>query len=233
MSCRDRARLLDGYVDGELDLAAALELDDHVQSCPRCKAALARLAALRTALRRHAEPETAPDSLRARLQARYARPLRRPGMSWGWGLAFAAPGIAALGLAAWLGLSAPEIRRAAGTPPATRVVYHIASSDTAGAALRNLANHLNASPDVKIVVVAHNDGVDFLLRGARDASGQPFEPAVSRFLERGVEFRVCNNTLERRQIDASQVIPAASLVPSGIAEISRLQSQEGYAYMRL
>ena len=45
MSCREQARLLDGYVDGELDLAAALTLEDHVQSCARCKAALARLNA--------------------------------------------------------------------------------------------------------------------------------------------------------------------------------------------
>lgn len=233
MTCHETLKLLDGYVDGELDLAATLALEDHVQSCARCKAALARRGALRTTLRQHAELETAPESLRARLEARFAKPASTSGLSWRWGLALSAPGIAGLALAAWLGLAAPEARRTAGTAPETRVVYHIASSATASTALRNLANHLSSSPDVKVVVVAHNDGVDFLLRGARDELGQPIEPAIRRFRERGVEFRVCNNTLERRRIDASQVIPEASLVPSGIAEIGRLQSQEGYAYMRL
>jgi len=223
VSCKETTRLLDAYVDGELDLAAGLHLEEHLQSCAHCGASLARLKALRTSLRRGVELETAPDGLRSRLRARFSAPARGPGLSRGWGLALAAPGIAALALALWLGFAVPE----------ARVVYHITSSATASTALRNLANHLQAAPKVKIVVVAHNDGVDFLLRGARDASGEAFEPAVRRFLERGVEFRVCNNTLERRGINASRVIPAAALVPSGIAEIGRLQSQEGYSYMRL
>ncbi len=56
---------------------------------------------------------------------------------------------------------------------------------------------------------------------------------MRRFLERGVEFRVCFNTLERRKLDAAALIPEARLVPSGIAEIGRLQAEEGYSYMRL
>lgn len=234
MNCPDTTRLLNPYVDGELDLSAALAIEEHLESCARCRASFESLQAVRAAIGRECEFKAAPESLRLSLEAGIAGEgarsaaslLRSP-------LAVAAPGIAALLLVGWLMLAgAPN----SGKPPATvqaRVVYHISASDTAGAALRNLANHLNASPDVKIVVVAHNNGVDFLLRGARDELGQPFEAVVSRFLEHGVEFRVCNNTLERRRIDASQVISAASLVPSGIAEISRLQSQEGYAYMRL
>lgn len=148
-------------------------------------------------------------------------------------VAVAAPGLAALLLAGWLVLA--DVTKHVGPPVAaqTRIVYHISSSDTASAALRNLANHLHAAPDVKIVVVAHNNGVDFLLRGARDESDRPYEAAVKSFSQRGVEFRVCYNTLERRQIAASEVIPEATLVPSGIAEIGRLQSRERYVYMRL
>jgi hypothetical protein len=227
MSCKDNTKLLDGYLDGELDLAGALALEDHLQSCTPCRTTFARLRALRTALRRHAGLETAPDTLRERVMAQFAA-RQRAGPSWGWGLALSTPGIAALLLAVWLVFSA--VHAPAPTP---RVVYHLTSSTTASAALRTLANHLNASPHVKVVVVAHNEGVDFLLRGAHDESGQPFERRVTQFQERGVEFRVCYNTLERRGVERSAVIPAASLVPSGIAEIGRLQSEEGYAYMRL
>lgn len=222
MSCNDTARLLDAYADGELDLAASLAVQDHLESCARCKTDFARVRALRGALRRNVGLEPAPERLRERLAGRFAPPPRRL-FGWGWALA-AAPGIAALVLVLWLGFApAPE----------ARVVYHMASSAQVGAALRTLGNHLNAAPGTRVVVVAHNEGIDFLLRGARDENGQALEPVVRDFRARGVEFRVCGNTLERRRIDAAEVIPAAALVPSGIAEIGRLQREERYLYMRL
>jgi hypothetical protein len=55
---------------------------------------------------------------------------------------------------------------------------------------------------------------------------------VRELRERGVEFRVCTNTLTRKHIDARTVVPEAVLVPSGIAEMSRLQGREGYTYLR-
>lgn len=70
-------------------------------------------------------------------------------------------------------------------------------------------------------------------RIARDESGQLFATTVRQFKERGVDFRVCNNTLVRRGIDGGGILPEATLVPSGIAEIGRLQDTEGYAYMRM
>lgn len=226
MSCKDNGRLLDAYVDGELDVSSTLALEDHLRSCAPCRAAVARLEALRSALRRHAALDPAPESLRKRLNDSLTP--RPRGLTWRWGFAFALPGIAALALGLWLALAGP-----APQAPTTRVVYHVSSSGNPAAALRNVANHLNAAPGVKIVVVAHNDGVDFLLRGARDENGDMLEPMVRSFVDRGVDFRICNNTLERRRIEARAVIPAAKLVPSGMAEIGRLQSEEGYAYMRL
>lgn len=232
MNCRDTVRLLNAYADAELELAGTLAVEEHLQRCPRCRAQEANLRSLRAAVRRHTDFQAAPDALRRRLQASYGR--KRAGAVGfrGW-FAIAVPVFAVLVLSALAGLAGLSLGGSA--PPTTqgKVVYHVATSDNAGAALRNLANHLEASPEVKVVVVAHNDGVDFLLRGARDESGRFYESAVGKFRERGVEFRVCNNTLVRRNIDATQVIPGAALVPSGIAEISRLQSQEGYAYMRL
>jgi intracellular sulfur oxidation DsrE/DsrF family protein len=35
-----------------------------------------------------------------------------------------------------------------------------------------------------------------------------------------------------RKIDRKRVIPEATIVPSGVAEVARLQSQEGYAYIK-
>ena len=234
MNCPETTRLLNPYVDGELDLATALAIEEHAQGCARCRASLESLQATRAALGRHCEFKAAPEALASRLRVAVAREA-----AGGWRAALrspfavAAPGLVALLLAGWLVLA--DVMKNAAPPMAaqTRVVYHISSSETASVALRNLANHLQAAPDVKIVVVAHNNGVDFLLRGARDESNRPYEAAVKNFSRRGVEFRVCYNTLERRRIASSEVIPEAALVPSGIAEIGRLQSREGYVYMRL
>jgi anti-sigma factor RsiW len=46
MSC-DRETLLSAYLDGELDLSAALELERHLEGCAACAARLAALRALR------------------------------------------------------------------------------------------------------------------------------------------------------------------------------------------
>jgi intracellular sulfur oxidation DsrE/DsrF family protein len=233
MNCAEAARLLNAYTDDELELPAALAVQEHLESCARCRRSFAGLQAVRGAIARSVEARAAPQPLRETVHAALSgAAARRPWAMFRSPLAVAAPGLVALALAGWLALAGLN-RDPAPLSAQTRIVYHISSSDTASAALRNLGNHLQASPDVKIVVVAHNNGVDFLLRGARDESDRPYEAAVKRFRERGVEFRVCYNTLERRQIASSEVIPQATLVPSGIAEIGRLQSREGYVYMRL
>jgi intracellular sulfur oxidation DsrE/DsrF family protein len=115
----------------------------------------------------------------------------------------------------------------------SKVVYHINEGvEKAAAALRNVRNHLDAEPKAKIVVVTHGPGIDFLLDGAKDKNGNPFDVTVDTLKESGVEFRVCNNTLVTRKIDKSKVIPQASIVPSGVAEIGRLQAKEAYVYLK-
>ena len=116
---------------------------------------------------------------------------------------------------------------------AVKVVYHLSDGNAqAGNAIRNIRNHLTADPSAKIVVVTHAAGVQFLLDGALDGNGAPFEAAVQELKGKGVDFMVCRFTLERNKIDPAKVIPEASLVPSGVAEVSRLQFKEGFAYLR-
>lgn len=115
---------------------------------------------------------------------------------------------------------------------AEKVVYHINDASNASAALRNIRNHLDASPQATIVLVAHGAGIDFLLDGAIAKDGTPYDVAVRELARRGVGFRVCNNTLEGRKIDRQRVLPEAVIVPSGVAEVTRLQAQEGYVYIK-
>jgi intracellular sulfur oxidation DsrE/DsrF family protein len=70
------------------------------------------------------------------------------------------------------------------------------------------------------------------MRDAKDANGNPFEVTVQTLVAQGVEFRVCEITLKQRNIDKKQLIDDVKYVPSGVAEVSRLQFQEGYAYLK-
>ncbi len=113
-----------------------------------------------------------------------------------------------------------------------RTVYHVNDSADATAAMRNIKNHLSADPTAKIVVVTHSKGIDFLLEGAADKKGNPYNIPVEELQAKGVDFRVCNNTLVSRKIDPKTVLPGAHIVPSGVAELGKLQSSEGFVYIK-
>jgi uncharacterized protein len=114
-----------------------------------------------------------------------------------------------------------------------KVVVHInEGTDKAPAVLRNVANLLNASPNAKVVVVGHSKGIDFMLDGAKDPKGNPFEVTMQTLKARGVEFRACANTFKSRKLDMSTLSPEAGIIPSGVAEIATLQAKEGFVYLK-
>jgi intracellular sulfur oxidation DsrE/DsrF family protein len=113
-----------------------------------------------------------------------------------------------------------------------KVVYHLSEGTTqASRAIGNIRNHLAADPTAKIVVVAHGAGIDFMLEGATDPKGKSFVGGIGELSGRGVEFRVCNNTLVTRDIAKEKVAMEAKIVPSGVAEVANLQAKEGYVYL--
>ena len=82
-----------------------------------------------------------------------------------------------LAAVAFLGLSTAAMAE-------TKAVYHINDSTVAGVAMNNVKNHLSADPTAKIVVVTHGKGVDFLLDGAADAKGNPYNISVEELQAR-------------------------------------------------
>ena len=114
-----------------------------------------------------------------------------------------------------------------------RVVYHLNSGlEQATNGLRNVRNHLEVNPKAQIVLVAHAQGVDYLMKDKKDANGNPYETIVQDLKGQGVRFEVCEITLRNRKLKRDQFIEEATFVPSGVAEITRLQQREGYAYLR-
>ena len=114
-----------------------------------------------------------------------------------------------------------------------RVVYHLNEGlPQASNGLRNINNHLEVNPAAKIVVVAHAQGVDFLMKDVKDRNGNKYEDLVEQLRNRGVQFDVCEITLRNRKLTKEQFISDVTFVPSGVAEITRLQQKEGYAYLK-
>ena len=116
-----------------------------------------------------------------------------------------------------------------------KVVYHIDNSEMqATKGLRNVRNHLDVAPNTKIVVVAHAEGIDFLMEGARDHRNPDilYAPLVSALTARGVVFEICEITLRNRGLKRDRFVMDAEFTPSGVARIAQLQSHEGYAYIK-
>jgi anti-sigma factor RsiW len=64
--CRDRARMLGSYLDGELEAAKLLDIDEHVGGCETCREEVQLLRATRGSLRRVVRT-SAPSGLRDRV----------------------------------------------------------------------------------------------------------------------------------------------------------------------
>jgi len=113
-----------------------------------------------------------------------------------------------------------------------KIVFHVDESANARWAILLANAYMDDSPKAKIVFVTYGPGIDFLLEDAEDRSGNPYDPAVRNLTERGVEFRLCADTLGARSIAREDVLDTVLVVPSGISEIARLQLKESYAYLK-
>ncbi len=119
-----------------------------------------------------------------------------------------------------------------------KVVYHINYDGGEGGkkyagALRNIQNHINAvgAENIQVKVVMHGNGVGLLKQAKDDLR---LQGTVANLKTQNVEFNVCSNTLTDRKIDKDQALFEVydeDIVPSGVAEVSRLQ-QQGYTYIK-
>ncbi len=114
-----------------------------------------------------------------------------------------------------------------------KVVYHLDSGIAqATKGLRNIRNHLDVDPKAKIIAVAHAEGVDFLMEGAKTANNQDFSSLVSDLSARGVVFEICEITLRNRNLKKEQFILGPSYTPSGVVRIANLQAREQFVYIK-
>ncbi len=113
MNCDEAGKLLDAYVDGELDLAHQLEFEAHLEGCAACTTAIEQITNFKALVRSNMPVYQAPPELRSKIRASL-RSESKPKIAWfvlrGKQLAYAAA-LVALGCAlswTWFSLSAPK-----------------------------------------------------------------------------------------------------------------------------
>src|SRR5262245_56645455 len=80
ITCREAAEWVSAYADGELDAVSSLQMESHLAQCPRCRAALERVDAVRKAIGSADLTYSPPPGLAARVRAAVGRestPARR------------------------------------------------------------------------------------------------------------------------------------------------------------
>lgn len=121
----------------------------------------------------------------------------------------------------------------ADTAAPLKIVYHVGDGiDQAARTMGFMRNQLALQTPVRIIVVAVGPGIDFLIAGAQDRNGNPFDATVEDLSGQGIGFRICGNTMSARSIKPEAILPEAKIVISGMNEIARLGQHEGYAYIR-
>jgi len=106
-----------------------------------------------------------------------------------------------------------------------KVVYHVDDPALVRMVLANVANHLQVSPKAKIAVLANGKAISMMAVGEQSA-------AIAELQAKGVHFLACRNSMNAFGIEESKLVPGAMVVPSGVAELSRLQGAEHYAYIK-
>ncbi len=88
MSCQTAQELIHGYVDGELDLARSLEVEQHIQQCQVCASAYRNQTALRDAFKDNSLYHSAPEKLEKRIRSSLRREANaevdRRSFGWRW-----------------------------------------------------------------------------------------------------------------------------------------------------
>jgi uncharacterized protein len=109
-----------------------------------------------------------------------------------------------------------------------RIVFQLASSDTAVhmALIRQLNNVLAATSGTEIEVVTHGPGISMMV-----AKKAHFAKQINELHHRGVHFMVCENTLNVKMMEKTEILQEAGFVPVGIMEIVYKQ-EAGWSYIK-
>jgi intracellular sulfur oxidation DsrE/DsrF family protein len=139
----------------------------------------------------------------------------------------------------WAGLAlVSALAGACSTPPLKaetadtarhRVVFELTSDDAQAfeGVLNNVENVHKALGPTSIVVVTHGKGLALLTA----SSDTGVLERLKNNADAGVVFAACENTMKRQNLTKEDLVPFATTVDSGVAEVVRKQ-EAGWSYVR-
>ena len=86
MSCQKTEESIHGYLDGELDLARSLEVEQHIHGCEICERTYRSQTTLRSSFKNDSLYYAAPDKLKKRVQSALRKEAKSevPQRAFGW-----------------------------------------------------------------------------------------------------------------------------------------------------
>lgn len=108
-----------------------------------------------------------------------------------------------------------------------KVVFHLNQKEKGVFLVNSVRNYLSTNPDSEVVIVVNNSGVMRLMRHG------DLSPAVTSFINKGVEVGACNNAIISNSLDTEKLISGVKvLTEGGISRLVELQKQ-GYVYIKI
>lgn len=110
-----------------------------------------------------------------------------------------------------------------------RIVFDVTSKDTLThqSVLRHVKGMSKAYPDALLEVVIYGGALPMVLNGKGSTAGDIEELAKNR----NVAFKICGITMERYNVEASDLVSGVQVVPDAILEIVNRQG-EGWGYIK-
>jgi intracellular sulfur oxidation DsrE/DsrF family protein len=99
--------------------------------------------------------------------------------------------------------------------------------------LRQIDNQRRAMPGTPIQVVMIGAAVRALVEGATDPGGGVYAAQLEQLLAEGVQIFACGNTLSTFNLNQDELTLGVEVVPVGLAALTALQLEHGYAYLKL
>lgn len=110
-----------------------------------------------------------------------------------------------------------------------KIVFDVTSDNVNvhGTTVRHVKAMSKAYPDSKFEVVMYSGAMDMVLKDKSSVA----EEMEALAKNENVSFVICEGTMKRHKVDASQLIPGVTTVPDGILEIIKRQA-EGWGYIK-
>ncbi len=111
-----------------------------------------------------------------------------------------------------------------------KIVFEITSADTSDhiTMLRQINNVMKDVPGTpQVEVVCHGPAI-FMLVSSKTVVAAAMQDLKTKY---NVVFAACNNSMKKNNIEVSQLVPVATVVPNGVMEVVT-KEEDGWSYIK-